>query len=215
MEGAVVKDVEPYLNNKLVLNDFDAINFFSEKLKVYFSLCNNHILDNKYIDETISNLNKLGSQYCGAGKNLEESSIPFKLGFEDNNVLIMTFGWGVIECPLATKHKAGVNPLIDEYVLSEFLKYQELYPDCDILIYFHWDYKLEAFPLLFQRKLAFDLIDLECDSIIGAHPHRVQGAEIHKGKPIIYSLGNWAFHQGVYVRGNLNFPDFCNLQLAF
>jgi hypothetical protein len=215
LEGAVVKNIEPYLEKKRVLNDFHAIGHFSDNLNIHFSLCNNHILDNDDIKETVNNLNELGLSYFGAGTNLDEASIPLKLTFKNNNILIMTFGWGVIECPLADKNKAGVNPLIDDYVLSEFLKYQELYPDWKILIFFHWDYELEAFPLPSQRKLAFDLIDMGCEGIIGAHAHRVQGAEIYKSKPIIYSVGNWAFQQGAYVRGKLNFPDFCNLQLAF
>lgn len=215
LEGAVVKNMEQYLGKKRVLNDFDAIHQFSENLNVHFSLCNNHILDNGDIKETINNLNELEVGSFGAGESLAEASIPLKLTFDNNNILIMTFGWGVIECPLAYKNKAGVNPLIDDYVLSEFLKYQALYSDWKIIIFFHWDYELEAFPLPSQRKLAFELIDMGCEGIIGAHPHRVQGAEIYNGKPIIYSVGNWAFQQGAYVRGKLKFPDFCNLQLAF
>jgi hypothetical protein len=215
LEGAVVKNVEPYLEKSRVLNDFYAIGDFSDNLNIHFSLCNNHILDNDDIKETINNLNELGLSYFGAGKTLDEASIPLKLTFEKDNILIMTFGWEVIECPLADKNKAGVNPLTDDYVLSEFSKYQELYPGWKILIFFHWDYELETFPLPSQRKLAFDLIDKGCEGIIGAHPHRVQGAEIHKGKPIIYSVGNWAFQQRAYFRGKLTFPEFCNIQLAF
>jgi len=214
-EGGVVKNVGPYLKKKRVLNDFYAIGHFSENLNVHFSLCNNHILDNSDIKETINNLNELGLSYFGAGESPDEVSIPLKLTFEKNNILIMIFGWGVIECPLADKSKAGVNPLTDNYVLSEFSKYQELYPDWRILIFFHWGYELESFPLPSQRKLALDLIDMGCEGVIGAHPHRVQGAEIHKGKPIIYSLGNWAFQQRAYFRGKLTFPEFCNIQLAF
>jgi poly-gamma-glutamate synthesis protein (capsule biosynthesis protein) len=31
--------------------------------------------------------------------------------------------------------------------------------------------------------------------VIGSHPHWVQGVEWYKGKPILYSLGNFVFDQ--------------------
>jgi hypothetical protein len=46
----------------------------------------------------------------------------------------------------------------------------------------------------YQQPLARALIDAGADAIIGHHPHVVQGAEIYKGRPILYSLGNFAFH---------------------
>jgi hypothetical protein len=48
----------------------------------------------------------------------------------------------------------------------------------------------------FQNKLARRLIDeAGVDLIVGAHPHWVQNIEFYKGKPIIYSLGNFIFDQ--------------------
>jgi poly-gamma-glutamate synthesis protein (capsule biosynthesis protein) len=38
------------------------------------------------------------------------------------------------------------------------------------------------------------MLDAGADMIVGAHPHVTQGAEIHDGKPIIYSLGNFLFN---------------------
>lgn len=59
------------------------------------------------------------------------------------------------------------------------------------------------------------MIDMGAAGIIGSHPHRLGGFEIYRGKPIIYSLGNWMFKQNYYFDGKLSFPDFCNLELAF
>lgn len=44
-----------------------------------------------------------------------------------------------------------------------------------------------------QRRLARALIDAGADAVIGGHPHVVQDEEVHAGKPIIYSLGNFVF----------------------
>ncbi|AXV66456.1 CapA family protein [Pseudoalteromonas lipolytica] len=211
LEGALVTDTRKYLSDKLVVNSFKCIDSYYKNLDVSFNLANNHILDNKDISETLNNLKKLRKPYFGAGECLEDASKPLIM----NELIVLTFGWSVIECPSASKRKPGVNPLKETHVKSELLKYKQQFPNKKVVILFHWDYELEKYPMPSQRRLAFELIDLGCDLIVGAHPHRVQGYEIYKGKPIIYSIGNWLFEQNVFVNGKLKFPDFCNLQLAF
>ncbi len=44
-----------------------------------------------------------------------------------------------------------------------------------------------------QRTLGRALVDLGADVVIGHHPHQYQPVELYKGKPIVYSLGNYAF----------------------
>jgi poly-gamma-glutamate capsule biosynthesis protein CapA/YwtB (metallophosphatase superfamily) len=38
-------------------------------------------------------------------------------------------------------------------------------------------------------------IDSGADVVVGAHPHVAQDIEMYKGKPIMYSLGNFMFDQ--------------------
>ncbi len=45
----------------------------------------------------------------------------------------------------------------------------------------------------FHRDFCRACIDAGCDAVIGHGPHRLRGIEIHKGKPIFYSLGNFIF----------------------
>jgi poly-gamma-glutamate synthesis protein (capsule biosynthesis protein) len=35
------------------------------------------------------------------------------------------------------------------------------------------------------------MIDAGADAVVGGHPHIVQGAELYRGHPIVYSLGNF------------------------
>ena len=44
-----------------------------------------------------------------------------------------------------------------------------------------------------QRQLAKRWIDAGATAVIGAHPHVTQTIDVHRGRPIIYSLGNFAF----------------------
>lgn len=213
LEGALVKDSEKYLKTSKIVNEFKPIEKLNKKYKIHFSINNNHILDNNNFNESRENFEKLNLSVFGAGENIDVASKPLIL--KDENKIILNFGWEIVECKLATKKDAGVNPLIRKYILNEFVKYQSLYPEFKIFVLFHWDYELEAFPMPNQRALSFELIDFGCDLIVGAHPHRVQGYEYYKNKPIVYSLGNFLFAQNVYRSGTLKFPNFCNLELAF
>ena len=213
LEGALVKDSEKYLNTSKIVNELKPIEKLSKKYKIHFSINNNHILDNNNFNESRGNFEKLNLSVFGAGENIDVASKPLVL--KDENKIILNFGWEIVECKLATKKDAGVNPLIRKYILNEFVKYQSLYPGFKIFVLFHWDYELEAFPMPSQRALSFELIDLGCDLIVGAHPHRVQGYEYYKNKPIVYSLGNFLFRQNVFRSGTLKYPSFCDLELAF
>ena len=57
----------------------------------------------------------------------------------------------------------------------------------------HWGEELEPSPDDSQKVLARSLIDAGADAVIGAHPHVSQTVDIYKGRPIIYSLGNFVF----------------------
>ena len=40
-------------------------------------------------------------------------------------------------------------------------------------------------------------IDAGADLVIGSHPHVLQGLEYYKGRPIVYSLGNFVFGSSI------------------
>ena len=48
-------------------------------------------------------------------------------------------------------------------------------------------------PLPEWREMYKSYIDMGADAVIGSHPHVPQGWEIYKGRPIVYSLGNFLF----------------------
>ena len=48
----------------------------------------------------------------------------------------------------------------------------------------------KLFPTSYQVSLARACIDSGADVVWGHHPHVLQGAELYKGKPIFYSMGN-------------------------
>ena len=52
------------------------------------------------------------------------------------------------------------------------------------------------------KRIFRGAVDLGVDIVFGHHPHVLQGVEVYQGKPIFYSLGNFAFG------GNLNPKDW-------
>ncbi len=62
-----------------------------------------------------------------------------------------------------------------------------------VIVYFHWGIEGEHTSSPEQEKLARFCIDQGADLILGSHPHVIQGIELYKEKPIVYSLGNFCF----------------------
>lgn len=73
--------------------------------------------------------------------------------------------------------------------------YKTLFPERAVLVYLHWGTEYAAQPSPAQRQQAHDLVDAGAAAVVGAHPHVVQPAEFYRGRPIIYSLGNFLFDQ--------------------
>ena len=71
-----------------------------------------------------------------------------------------------------------------------------LYNEVDyVIVAFHWGYEYHLMQNSRQRNLAKVAIDAGADVVIGHHPHWLQGVEMYKERPIIYSLGNFVFDQ--------------------
>jgi len=73
--------------------------------------------------------------------------------------------------------------------------YKTLFPARAALVYLHWGTEYAARPSAEQRQQAHDLIDAGAAAVVGAHPHVVQPVEFYRGRPIVYSLGNFLFDQ--------------------
>jgi poly-gamma-glutamate synthesis protein (capsule biosynthesis protein) len=67
-------------------------------------------------------------------------------------------------------------------------------PMCDFLIVFtHWGIEYTTVETSHQQDMAHLAIDAGADLVVGCHPHVIQPNEIYRGKPIVYSLGNFVF----------------------
>lgn len=63
------------------------------------------------------------------------------------------------------------------------------------------------------RRWARVVLDAGADAVIGHGPHVLRGIEFHDGKPIVYSLGNFATYRGFSVSGPLGITGVLSLEL--
>ena len=154
------------------------------------NLANNHTMDFEAdgLKETLATLDAAGIQYMGAGKDLTEARRPKIVDVKGQRIAYLSY-WG--EEYGAEANKAGVNSIKEERIAEDIKAIRD---QVDwVVVNFHWGQELAEVPADWQVKLGHFTVDQGADVIVGHHPHVLQGAEIYKGRPIAYSLGNFIF----------------------
>ena len=65
-------------------------------------------------------------------------------------------------------------------------------PGVDVAVAsFHWGLGRTNKPIGYQIEIAHAAIDAGADLVMGHGPHSVQAAEVYRGKPVLYSLGDF------------------------
>lgn len=157
-------------------------------------LANNHAVDfgRQALVETVASLRQSGSQGVGAGRDLVEAHQA--LIVERHGVRIGLLGY-LDFFPrwfAAAPGLPGVAWLDPRQVAVDIAKARARGADVVIVIP-HWGEEHQPLANEHQRALARVIIDAGADAVIGGHPHVVQDYEIYRGKPILYSLGNFVF----------------------
>ena len=155
------------------------------------NLANNHAMDYQEpgLLETLETLNKAGIEHVGAGRDVKEARRPEIIDVKGQRVAY--FGYYGADFESAGETKAGTN-YADEQRIAEDIKAVRNQVDW-VIVNYHWGEELATHPADWQINLAHFTIDQGADVVVGHHPHVLQGAEIYKGRPIAYSMGNFIF----------------------
>lgn len=154
------------------------------------TLANNHSMDydSEGLKETLTTLEKAGIEYMGAGEDLTHARRPQIVDVKGQRIAFLAY-WG--EEYGAEANKPGINNIREERIAEDIRAIRD---QVDwVVVNYHWGQELADFPADWQTQLAHFTIDQGADAVVGHHPHVLQGAEIYKGRPIAYSLGNFIF----------------------
>lgn len=161
------------------------------------SLANNHSGDfgKAAFAEQLGLMEREGLAYFGGGRNATRAHAPLIL--ERNGLRIALLGY--VEFKPRAFEADATRPGVawsgeDEQVIQDIVAARRDHHADIVIPVMHWGWEEEAGPSPRLRAFARRMIDAGADMVVGGHPHVTQGADIYKGKPIIYSLGNFVFN---------------------
>jgi poly-gamma-glutamate synthesis protein (capsule biosynthesis protein) len=142
--------------------------------------------------ETLNHLAQAGIASFGGGHDLAAAHRP--LWIEQHGLRIAVLGYNEFKPRsfAAGPHWPGIAWSEDSHVLADIRAARTAGADL-VIPFMHWGWERERQPAERQRQLARLMIDAGADAVVGGHPHVTQGTEVYRGKPIIYSLGNFVF----------------------
>jgi poly-gamma-glutamate synthesis protein (capsule biosynthesis protein) len=187
------------------------------------SFAGNHCLDWGYegFDDTLAHAAAAGIKLCGAGQALEPARRPVFLQANGQRVAVLAASSILPDGYMAERDRPGCAPL-RALTLYEQIEHDqpgtparirsyahrgdlaallhcvaEARRKADIvLVSLHWGIHMIPHVLAeYQLEVAHAVIDAGADAILGHHPHLLKGIEIYRGRPIFYSLGNFAIEQ--------------------
>lgn len=162
------------------------------------SLANNHSLDYGWpgLQNTLDALDGAGIARAGAGRDLAEARRPAIVRVEGWRVAVLAYSNTFPESFYAEDDRPGTAFGHEDHVredVAKALKQADI-----VLVSFHWGQEGKTELRDYQRLLGRAAIDAGAHAVLGHHPHILQGIEVYRGRPILYSLGNFAF--GSYSR---------------
>lgn len=185
------------------------------------SFAGNHCLDwgNEAFFETLEHLDRAGVAVVGVGRNIEEARRPVLRTLDDgtrvallaySSILPMSY-WADARRPGCAPMRAhtiyeqiepdqpGTPPRVHSYPHRDDLAAMEddirkAKRDADLVIVsHHWGiHFVRAVIADYQRDVARAAIAAGADAILGHHAHILKGVEFIDGKPVFYSLCNFA-----------------------
>ena len=175
-------------NLKAPINSIEALKYAGFDM---VTLANNHMMDygSEGLFSTIKTCEDNQIKHIGAGANPEEAKRILYFELKGQKIAFIN----CCENEWSTTHgnEPGCNPLNEVgiyYQIEEAKKNAGF-----VLLIIHGGHETYEYPSPRMKKLYRWFVDLGVDAVIGHHTHCFSGYELYKGKPIVYSLGNFVF----------------------
>ena len=140
--------------------------------------------------ETLTTLDQAGIYRVGAGRDQQEARRPEILDVKGQRIAYLSYHTAP-RIP-ATKTQAGTNQPTRTAVVEDIAAIRNAVDW--VVVNYRWvDDELDTEPTSEQVALSRRAIDAGADLVVGYHPHQLQGAEVYKGRAIVYALGDFIF----------------------
>ena len=158
------------------------------------TLANNHLMDcgRSGVLETLDALSNANVLALGAGTNERTAHEPVIRQAGTMRIGLLGYYWNRRTAATADRPGSAMDP---PEALEADIRGLRKHSD-RIVVTFHWGVPYEREPSHGDRAKAHFAVDCGADAVVGHHPHIVQPFEIHRGCPIFYSVGNFAFGSG-------------------
>ena len=167
-------------------------------------LANNHTGDYgpQAFTEMLGLLDKAGIGYFGGGADLARAHTPLIIERKGMRIALLAYNEFFPRSFEADVDKPGVAWSEDEQVRRDIALARTQYHADLVIPFMHWGLEHEPLASARQRQLARVMIDAGADAVVGGHPHVTQDVEQYRGKPIVYSLGNFVFDGFAHADNN-------------
>jgi poly-gamma-glutamate synthesis protein (capsule biosynthesis protein) len=184
------------------------------------SFAGNHCMDwgSEAFFETIDHLKAADVAVVGVGSTIAEARRPAILTIEGRRVAFLAYSSILPMGYWADERRPGCVPM-RAWTLYEQIEHDQpgtpsrthTFPNRDdlkalladiakakalaetVIVSIHWGiHFVPAVIADYQRDVAYAAIDAGAEMILGHHAHILKGVEVYKGKPIFYSLSNFA-----------------------
>src|SRR5512133_479013 len=161
------------------------------------ALANNHSGDfgRAAFAEMLGLIKQSGLLPFGGGMNLAEAHTPLIIERKGIRIALLGYSEFMPRSFEADFDAPGIAWSEDEQVVADIQKARSAYHADLVIPVMHWGWENELTATARQRQLARTMIDAGADAVIGGHPHVTQDIEQYRGKPIVYSVGNFVMKE--------------------
>lgn len=161
------------------------------------TLANNHITDYglEGIEETSSILKSNGIYFTGAGRNLEEATVPIEITINGMNIGLFAFNDFIRYVKTADKNSYGVAPFDEVLIHSLMRTYEASFDYILFSVHCGIDYFNYPIPAVLKK---LEILLMKYEKLIGIichHSHFSQPVLWFNKKFIACSLGNFLFDE--------------------
>lgn len=224
METVVTAQASPAPNARLAMRSPPETAAMLRSVGFYaMSVAGNHAMDYGAAGllDCIANLRAAGIAPCGGGASLPEARKPAIVERNGRRIAFLAYSSILPAGYAAEANRPGCAPMwahthyqqIEpdqpgtgartrsfadrEHLAALVQDVKDARRDADIVaVSLHWGvHFVRAVLADYQAEVAHAAIDAGAHMILGHHPHLLKGVEIYRGRPILYSLGNFAIEQ--------------------